>query len=120
MPSAHEAKPCGFIRHFYKKMAERESTPTAMNFELIFRLKQLSINILFPDFATAQGNRKDDENGSFWRSSAVETVLNGTSFYRMITPVFLLSLPFPSLIHICIASMRPSTVKTPNVSDHSD
>ena len=76
-------------------MAERESTPTAMNFELIFRLKQLSINILFPDFATAQGNRKDDENGSFWRSSAVETVLNGTSFYRMITPVFLLSLPFP-------------------------
>ena len=76
-------------------MAERESTPTAMTFELIFRLKQLSINILFPDFATAQGNRKDDENGSFWRSSAVETVLNGTSFYRMITPVFSVESPLP-------------------------
>ena len=74
-------------------MAERESTPTAITFELIFCLKQLSINILFPDFATAQGNWKVDENGSFWRSSAVETVLNGTSFYRMITPVFPLSPP---------------------------
>ena len=63
-------------------MAERESTPTAITFELIFCLKQLSINILFPDFATAQGNWKVDENGSFWRSSAVETVLNGTSFLQ--------------------------------------
>ena len=74
-------------------MAERESTPTATTFELIFRLKHLSINILFPDFAAAQENRKADENGSIWRSSAVETVLNGTSFYRMITPVFTLSPP---------------------------
>ena len=76
-------------------MAERESTPTAITFELIFCLKQLSINILFPDFATAQGNWKVDENGSFWRSSAVETVLNGTSFYRMITPDFSVESPLP-------------------------
>ena len=76
-------------------MAERESIPTAMTFELIFRLKQLSINFLFPKFATDLGNRKADENGSFWRSSAVETVLNGTSFYRMITPVFSVESPLP-------------------------
>ena len=69
-------------------MAERGSTPTATSFELISGLKKLFINILFPDFAAAQENRKADENGSIWRSSAVETVLNGTSVYRLIHTCF--------------------------------